>query len=189
MRKHLRLVAASVACLAVSGSLAAASSASAAPVWNPGGETYWTGNVTFELNGGSPVVCETANNNGTISSWISKSAGFATLFPYGIRALCPKSQEFNFSGAGAAEGSSGAYAVSIKNASVTYPTQQSPFGVYTEAAGATIVSSFVNGSGVTSSTATFTKQKVGTRNSDGLPITISGTLKVTTPSGGLMTLK
>jgi hypothetical protein len=50
-----------------------------------------------------------------------------------------------------------------------------------------MVGDWKNGSGSTASTVTFLKDKAGT-TLDGYPVTISGTLKVTTSTGGLLTI-
>jgi len=63
---------------------------------------------------------------------------------------------------------------------------QSPFGAYV---GETMVVPFTNGSGTTASKITFNKTKLGVVVSSCCKtLTLSGSLKVTTSSGGLLTL-
>jgi hypothetical protein len=69
-----------------------------------------------------------------------------------------------------------------------YPSQTmtySPWGIYWQ--DYEFSGTWVNGSGATASTVTFTNQRFGT-TTGGQKLTIEGQVKATTPSGGLITL-
>jgi len=66
-------------------------------------------------------------------------------------------------------------------------TLLSPYGSYWQESEGKDRGTWTNGSGTTPPTVTFTEAKIG-RDTSGKPITFSGTMKVTTLSGGLVTL-
>jgi hypothetical protein len=65
-------------------------------------------------------------------------------------------------------------------------TMLSPYGSYTQSAGEKFRGKWTNGSGATASTVSFTEAPIGSIG--GKTITLTGTLKATTSTGGLITL-
>jgi hypothetical protein len=61
-----------------------------------------------------------------------------------------------------------------------------PYGNYNQNGGEKFRGKWTNGSGATASTVTFSEAPIG--YSGGQLLTLSGTLKATTPTGGLLTL-
>jgi hypothetical protein len=182
-RKTLRrlLVAGLTACAL--SALTAGTAFAAEATWSPAGSMAWTNSsFTLSYNGSSTTCTEYA------PSWTGVAVGseyeLTNHFPATSQATCTGGKLFEIVAFGVATKEGGVFHISL-GASGGMANLPSPFGTYTQDLEA--VGKFVNGSGGTASTVTFENQPIGERFAK--PLKITGTFKVTTGSGGLMTLK
>jgi hypothetical protein len=190
LRLNPRLATLLVTAVGVTALFALTSSAALANVgahWNVSSTlAHWKGSLTVEAEGSS-VTCSnldlrvpTSNdkwNNGDYS--LTSGGAQMTLSCAGSTTL-----ELLHEGSGSFSGT--------KYELAMYPVTgfwlESPFGEYFANPLEISTAVFTNGSGMTSSQVTFSKAVIGEMEPTGAPITISGTLTVTTSTGGLLTL-
>jgi hypothetical protein len=167
-----------LACAVVIGVLAvgAGSAHAATANWNPGGSIVESGSLELRLNGGSPKTC-TFNVSGTASGPLAMSA-LPVWAPCGPGSAI----QISFFQGGVLSG--GQYYVQLIRSNS--PTA-GPWGSGWSQLGYVMVP-FTNGSAGTSSKLTFSNTVLGSNASPSGTITATGTLNVTTGSGGLMTL-
>jgi hypothetical protein len=179
------MIVTALAALAVLALGAGSASASVAK-WTPEGSTQWSASSGFTLKqeNGTKASCLIASTE--LSTWAGSAfESNAWLHPGSESyARCNGSSTTNFTiiMAGSASLDTGTYHFTL---SPIESNQSSPWGTYREFGGKA-VGTYTNGSGSTASTLTFNEQKIGTFAGGWLYLT--GTFKVTTGSGGLMTL-
>jgi hypothetical protein len=167
-----------------------ATPALAAPAsWSPQGATKWAGSFTVKLNGGSAKTCTPSPAGGAWTGSTNTAYGPSTVmlspspfFDAYVYATCTGPTQLSLVVHGNATNDSGTYRVTLQQAAAQ--SQGSPYGLYLQ--NGQPVGTYVNGSGGTPSTVTFTNQTLGTTAAG--TITITGTLQVTTGTGGLMSL-
>ena len=173
--KMFSLTVAACALLAVG-----AGSASAAPVaanWSPAGPVKLQGSLTLKLNGGTPVVCPNVSINAPASGssiWLFNGSPYfacdgGTQLKFGTTAW------FGWSEAGSL------FVESIVQGGST------PFGaLWWE--GTSMKLDYTNASGKKPSQISYVDDQIGTLGG-GQKVTATGTLAVTTSTGGVVTLK
>jgi hypothetical protein len=142
-----------------------------------------SGKLTVFKNGGSGKTCTIGESQAGIflgsSGYWAKSSTLSVL-----TASCEGGGTFTFGAQGTAKGTPGAFQLTL-GANVT--VQQSPFGNWEQNTGVTVP--FTNATESTPSRITFSKTKLGILGALPFePISVSGTLNVTTLSGGVLTL-
>jgi hypothetical protein len=143
-----------------------------------------TTGLTVKRNGAEAKTC-------TFKS-TTEGEGFETFYVYNnieldTRFLCPSPTQLQMIWSGAVRYDTVASKYTFNIA--PYTTQNmvySPWGTYWQ--NYEVSGTWVNGSGSTASTVTFASQPFGTTTPGGQTLTLEGQLKVTTPSGGLVTL-
>lgn len=197
MRKSIRrksLLGTAIAALALTGFSTAAAQATTA-TWTPNGTTQWSAPIKFTLSSstGGSAYCfiqgtDTTTWSGTVNGFEGGSPGFYWLTGGAGKswAHCNGSEtaNFNLGVVGGATVEGGVYHVSLEGNPET--ARPSPFGTYYQSG--KLDGIYKNGSGTTMSTVTFTNQKLGWLYPSGATLSISGTFRVTTGSGGLLTL-
>jgi hypothetical protein len=170
-----------------------ASSASAAIKWAQGEnpEMVWVKNISLSVKkkGGAPVTCTMASDGyGLAQNSGGLAWGWMQLEPlFGKWLTCPGSKELwlNMIIEPTASLGGGKYRLATSGTG-GYP-MASPFGEY-ENASYSETATFLNGTVSTSSTITFNETEIGLASSGTVPLLLSGTVKVTTGLGKLLTL-
>ncbi len=141
-----------------------------------------SGKLTVLKNGGSGKSCTIAESQSGIflgsSGYWARGTGLSYL-----TASCEGGGTFTFGAQGTAKGTPGAFKLTL-GANVT--VQQSPFGNWEQNTGTEVP--FTNATESTPSRITFSNTKLGVLAFPFEPISVSGTLNVTTLSGGVLTL-
>lgn len=187
MRLSLTRVRALAPVAVVLSSLAVAvPTASAAPAaWSPLGAVEEAGTVTLKLDGGSPVTCSNITLSGTAFAGGMWTNAFGGLSTYAL--TCDNGRAFWFRTLQNAQLVNGSYQVAGQGPSNAY--EWAPFSATSHYAPVNYTAPFTNGNATTPSTITFSDTVIGTLSTDpSKPVTISGTLNVTTATGGLVTL-
>lgn len=142
----------------------------------------FSGKLTVLKNGGSGKTCTIGESQGGSvgsSSYWARMSNWVSLI-----ASCEGGGTFTFGAMGAATGSPGAFQLNLLT---NAETQQSTFGPWEQSTSATVP--FTNATESTPSQITFSNTKLGVLiASPHEPISVSGTLNVTTLSGGVLTL-
>lgn len=184
-------LAAAIALLATCALFASAASASLVAAKFSAEEFNFSasGAYTLKRNGAEAKTCELKSSLegglfGSQSNFLVSNGTFGeSIF------TCPNTLggrlEMLYRGEALYDNVAGTYSLHV----LDYTGQEfvSPFGYYLQSAEQKDRGTWTNGSGATSSTVTFKEAPIG-HDSGGKTITFSGTLKVTTPSGGLVTL-
>lgn len=160
------------------GLLSLGAVSASAYTWSPTGPVTEKGSLTLRLNGGSPVVCSNVELNGSAGGqgfWVS---------PYSWARQWPCAGGTSFGITLMLQAVSGGPPGGPYPLAVTNHVGMSPFGGYE---GTTFVLPFTNGSGGNPSKVTFANTLIG-RVGGGSQLTATGTLNVTTPTGGLVTI-
>jgi hypothetical protein len=148
---------------------------------------HWKGTLTVKAEGSS-VTC--SNVDMRVPTLNNEKFGFAEFntVPSGgpIKISCAGGTTMAFVHEGQGSVTEGKYALFMWP--VTGYWLESPFGEYFANPMFTSKGSITNGSGMTSSQLTFSEAVVGEMEPSGAPLTISGTLTITTSTGGLLTL-
>jgi hypothetical protein len=179
------LFATALATLAISALLASAASATivAAKFSGPAFTKLTTSGLTLKLNGAEPKTCTASALEGYVERnfyEVSNEVGGETRFG------CPFPSELTMAWAGEAfyDTVANRYFLRIKSYNVSL---MSPYGAYMQEPGTT-GGTWVNGSGSTPSTLTFSNETLGRTLSGSKKITEEGTFTITTSTGGLVTL-
>jgi hypothetical protein len=139
-----------------------------------------SGSLTVYKNGTEPKTCTLSSSSG---SQLGPEAFFYAYNTTYLNFSCGTSMELNFMGEGVSE-SPGQYKLTLE----ATENLKSPWGgTWSQAAFGSVEPTFVNGSGSTSSKAVFSNTYLG--HSNLAELTATGSLKVTTNSGGLLTLQ
>lgn len=180
-----RLLLAAVAAVMALGALAASASASVVPAYFSGSSFKVTApsGITLKRSGTEPKVCT--------PTWTITGSAQLNGFTFGnvqggeTKFTCPSGTSFTIGFVGEAryDTVTGQYSLYV-NYDPGY-SLVSPWGSYYE--NSAFSGAWVNGSGSTPSTLTYTNAVVG-HTTAGAPISIEGTLNVTTSTGGLLTL-
>lgn len=187
LTKSIRvLLATAVAAMALSAVFASAATAEEwqAKFSSPSIKLSTTG-ITLKANGGEPKTCTAVSLSGTAQEngafYVGNQGGKAeSKFSCGGLSIFT----MVFLGEAFYEDETGQYMVRVSNFGGGW-SLESPWGSYTQTNDTE--ATWVNGSGATASTVTFNNQTVGFTTS-GKAVSISGTFKATTPTGGLLTL-
>ena len=184
LNKRMRIVlTAAVAAMALSAVLASTAAAAIVPAnFSSTSIKLTTSNLTVRANGAEPKLCSAATLSGTAENnnfYVGNSGGFAES-----KFTCGGAQfTMVFLGEARYDTVAGKYIFHVND----FPSWSlwSPWGSYSQNVAAD--GTWVNGSGSTASTATFSGQTVG-YTTGGKKVSIEGTFKATTSSGGLLTL-
>lgn len=190
LSRQLRIaVTSAVAALAMSAVLASVASAAIVPAkFSSSSIKLTTSNLTVKANGIEPKTCLAATLPGTAEGqnfYVGNAGGFAeSKFTCGGLSFT-----MVFLGEARYDTVAGSYAFHVND----FPSWslQSPWGSYSQQSGASGGGGsngvWVNGSGSTASTVTFGNPTVGW-TFGGKKVSIEGTFKATTSTGGLLTL-
>jgi hypothetical protein len=176
-----------IALMAMGALLASSASASivSAKFSSPSFRFVGSGPITLKRNGIEPKTCELKSvlEGGNLSSQSDFSNGNGTFGE--ARFECAGTLEMFWYGAAYYDTVTGAYSLRVSD----FPSYDlnSPYGRYYQQSEGKNQGGWTNGSGTTASRVTFKEAMIG-RDLAGKAITLTGTLKVTTPSGGLVTL-
>jgi hypothetical protein len=189
-RMKVMLVAAVAAMALTAVTAGTASAAVVAAKFSPASEFYIkaTSAVTIKKNGGSAKSCTMADIRATPAGSYGEFLG-ANVVGFGeTKFTCSGFSPLvmRFMGQAKYDNVSGAYWLQVSDG--PSQTLSSPWGGYLQNSSGLDKWSWVNGSGSTPSTLTLNDVRVGYLASTGENITISGTFKATTLSGGLITL-
>lgn len=146
-------------------------------------------NLTVRANGIEPKTCTSTTLTGSAEEsgvfYAGNAGGFAES-----KFTCGGSSFYMvFLGEALYDTETGKYSLHVYDFNSW--SLSSPWGSYSQVSGngeGGSDATWVNGSGLTPSTATFKNQTVGYTYSGGKKISIEGTFKVTTSTGGLLTL-
>jgi len=178
--KALLTAALAVAALAVAATPALADGPG---IWSSQGTSTmkWSGTVTIKYNGGNPKTCTIVNPGTSPWSYTSSNGFEVSNAGFYLSASCTGGTTLQmFAGGGAYYYTATGYEVEIWDpASVL----TSPYGNWVQWSH---IVPFTNGSGATPSKATYSNTLIG--RAVGGNVTMSGTINVTTPAGGLLTL-
>jgi hypothetical protein len=188
LRKTTKLfLVAGVAALALSALGAASASATIVPAKfsSTGGIKMTSTGITVRRSGIEPQSC---TQFGTYLGWAEGNQFFGsnTSFEY-TKFTCPSGKEFQLRIVGSTTFNTvtGVYTVTIGGNGIS---QWSPWGQYLQSTSPGTTATWVNGSGSTASTITFSNATVGKTLEGEKPLSVEGTFKATTESGGLLTL-
>jgi hypothetical protein len=148
---------------------------------------HWKGAVTLEAEGGSSVTC--SNVDMRVETFNKSNQGYAKLTALGGEPLtiaCPNSTIFELCSEGDALFTGTQYHLNISSL-VSGFFLESPLGGYAPSPVEHWIGVVTNGSGSTPSKITFSKEEIG-KLENGSRLFISGTLNLTTATGGLLTL-
>jgi hypothetical protein len=160
-------------------------SAALAEHWSTGTTlSHWKGALTVKA-GGSSVTCSSLDMR--VPMWGGEGAPWDTI-PSGIpiAVSCTGGTTMEFVHEGRAHFTGGKAELTMW--AVTGFWLESPFGLYFADPLEIRTAAFTNGSGLTPSKVTFSETIVGEVVESEAPLTISGTLTVTSSTGGLLTL-
>jgi hypothetical protein len=173
---------AALAGMATIGTVLALGSGSAlAASWSPAGAQKQAGTLTLKMAGGSPSVCQIEINGNAGGNVFVQPGGFANGSCQGGTVFSVRSTVESAVSSGGSFFTDG-----------TMGDGYSPYGYWVGSASYWLPwhVPFVNagpGTGLTKSRMTFSNTLIGYVNSDiSKPLTISGVLEVTTPTGGLV---
>ena len=170
--KSLRAVLASAVVAGALLSVGAGSAFGAYANWTPAGNVKEIGTLTLKLNGGSPVTCSFNGTGGTI---VPVMIAQQTSQPCSNGGTL--SGRFHQIG----QNNGGAYSVDMRSGGGGFVGPHGPFWA------ASVILPFNNGNVSTPSTIVLNDAIIGA-DVDGGWVTATGTLTVTTPTGGLVTL-
>lgn len=179
------LLAATAALAALAASPAAAEELEA--TFSAGTAKLVTSGITVERNGADPKACTvnkgyTGGPAGGNTALLSNDVSYRTVFSCGggttLRMLTVARAFF--------DDEAETYGLRFDDESGTY--NASPWGDYIQVTDGETTASFVNGSGGTSSTVSFQDEPIGFLSETLEELTITGTFKATTSTGGLLTL-
>jgi len=174
--RRLKAITASLSVMLLLAALTAGSAAAAEAKWSTNGEVQITGDANLTLNGGTPIKCP------GVKMTALTSGPYLLSFVESISSCSGSPFPLQF--ASVAESSAGSYWLNNRN-----PGTQgsSPYGTFIRSVW---TAPFINGSVSSPSHVVFNNTVIGLRQSDNLPIAVTGTMNVTKlPGGGLVTLK
>lgn len=180
------LLTAAVAAMALSALVAASASAAIVPAkFSSSSIKMSTSGITLKRGGLEPKTCTQAGSlagTGEGGGYLVNNQwdGSAKFGCSGLELIMV------FWGNSSYDTVANRYFLTLKSYEI-YPFR-SPYGEYWQRINLPSSGTWVNGSGLTPSTVTFTDQLIGYTLSGNKPITISGTFNVTTSGGGLVTL-
>jgi hypothetical protein len=183
-------VTAAVASLALTALVVASASAAIVPAKFSGPEfKVSTTGLTVKRNGLEPKTC--TFKPATVGLTESEQFYILDNFEGDTKLLCPNGStplQMILRGVARYDNVAGTYSLHVNDYTTT--NLYGPWGSYwqqSKVVGGGFNGTWVNGSGATASTVTFSNQTFG-YTAAGLKMTMEGTVKVTTPSGGLITL-
>jgi hypothetical protein len=183
-----RIVSLVVTAAGVIALFALTSSAAVAAVhWNVSSTlAHWKGSLTVEAEGSSVACSNLDLRVPTLNDKFNNGDYSLTTQNAQMKFACAGSTTMELLHEGSGTFSGTKYELFIS--AVTGFSLESPLGLYFADPLNLHTMVFTNGSGLTPSKVTFSKTPLGEMELSGEPITISGTLTVTTSTGGLLTL-